>query len=222
VVQKRAVSSEVAADVTYALSSVVDSGTGRAASALKHPVAGKTGTKDREDDIVSAWFVGMTTQISTAVMYVAGDSGTDDLDPYARPGDSTFFGGTYPALTWADYMEVATEDQPVEDFPEPAYVNRDIAPAPTFESDPTDEPSPTAEPTPTDEPTGTPTATQTTTEPADDQASTAPATTKPPKRKTPTTAPPTTQPPNATARPTARPSGTRTRPGGGPTPGSEE
>ena len=82
---------------------MVDGGTGRAAQSLNRPVAGKTGTKDREDDIVSAWFVGYTKQISTAVMYVAGKGGNDDLDPYARPGDSTF-GGTYPALTWAEYM----------------------------------------------------------------------------------------------------------------------
>ena len=41
--EKRAVSSDIAADVTYALSSVVDGGTGRAAQALNLPVAGKTG-----------------------------------------------------------------------------------------------------------------------------------------------------------------------------------
>ena len=64
--EKRAVSEEIAADVNFALSSVVDGGTGRAAQSLNRPVAGKTGTKDREDDIVSAWFVGYTKQISTA------------------------------------------------------------------------------------------------------------------------------------------------------------
>ena len=136
--EKRAVSEEIAADVNFALSSVVDGGTGRAAQSLDRPVAGKTGTKDREDDIVSAWFVGYTKQISTAVMYVAGKGGNDDLDPYARPGDSTFFGGTYPALTWADYMAVATEGQPVEDFGGPAYVNRDKYSEPTLRPEPTD------------------------------------------------------------------------------------
>ena len=92
-------------------------------------MAGKTGTKDVKDDIISAWFVAYTPQISTAVMYVAGDDGNGDLDGFARPGDSTFFGGTYPALTWADYMQTAMEDLPVEDFDEPAYVNRDAADA---------------------------------------------------------------------------------------------
>ena len=155
--EKRAVSEEIAADVNFALSSVVDSGTGRVAQDLDRPVAGKTGTKDREDDIVSAWFVGYTKQISTAVMYVAGKSGNDDLDPYARPGDSTFFGGTYPALTWADYMAVATEGQPVEDFGGPAYVNRDKYSEPTLRPEPTQTREPTEEPTETEEPEPDPT-----------------------------------------------------------------
>jgi membrane peptidoglycan carboxypeptidase len=148
--KKRVVSEDIAHDVTFALSNVVQEGTGSAVQTLDRPIAGKTGTKDRKNadgssDIVSAWFVAYTRQISTAVMYVAGNSGTSDLDNYARPGDSTFFGGTYPALTWADYMKVATKGQAVKDFPEPAYVNRDEVP----------QPSQTAQETlqPTDEPT---------------------------------------------------------------------
>src|SRR4029450_7316540 len=95
--------------------------------------------------IVSAWFVEYTRQILTAVMYVAGNDGNGDLDKYARPGDSTFFGGTYPALTWADYMKTATKGQPVKQFPGPAYVNRDELPQPeqTMQEtlQPTDEPT---------------------------------------------------------------------------------
>ena len=63
-------------------------------------------------------------------MYVAGNDGNGDLDNYARPGDSTFFGGTYPALTWADYMKTATKGQAVRQFPGPAYVNREEIPQP--------------------------------------------------------------------------------------------
>ncbi len=99
--EHRAVSGDIADDVTFALSNVVEQGTGRTVQTLNRPVAGKTGTKDVKNDITSAWFVAYTKQISTAVMYVAGDSGAADLDKYRRPGDSTFFGGTYPALTWA-------------------------------------------------------------------------------------------------------------------------
>jgi membrane peptidoglycan carboxypeptidase len=133
--KRRAIGEDIAHDVTYALSNVVEEGTGRAVQTLDRPVAGKTGTKDRKNadgssDIVSAWFVAYTRQISTAVMYVAGNDGNGDLDQYARPGDSTFFGGTYPALTWADYMKTATKGQAVKQFPEPAYVNREELPAP--------------------------------------------------------------------------------------------
>jgi membrane peptidoglycan carboxypeptidase len=133
--KKRAVTEDIAHDVTYALSNVVEEGTGRAVQTLDRPVAGKTGTKDRNNadgssDIVSAWFVAYTRQISTAVMYVAGNDGNGDLDGYARPGDSTFFGGTYPALTWADYMRAATKGHAVKQFPGPAYVNREQIPAP--------------------------------------------------------------------------------------------
>ena len=131
---------------------MVEEGTGRAVQTLNRPVAGKTGTKDRKNadgssDIVSAWFVAYTRQISTAVMYVAGNDGNGDLDKYARPGDNTFFGGTYPALTWADYMKTATKGQAVKQFPGPAYVNRDELPQPeqTIQEtqQPTDEPTPT-------------------------------------------------------------------------------
>jgi membrane peptidoglycan carboxypeptidase len=134
--KKRVLAEDIAHDVTYALSHVVEEGTGGAVRTLGRPIAGKTGTKDRTNadgssDIVSAWFVAYTRQISTAVMYVAGDSGTGDLDKYARPGDSTFFGGTYPALTWADYMKTATKGQAVKEFPPPAYVNGGEVPQPS-------------------------------------------------------------------------------------------
>ena len=120
---KQSVPEDVSRDVTHALGSVVESGTGRSVSTLGRPVAGKTGTAGVKDDVVSAWFVAYTKQVSTAVMYVAGDDGNSDLDPYARPGDSTFFGGTYPASTWRDYMIQATEGQDVKAFDPPAWVN---------------------------------------------------------------------------------------------------
>ncbi len=77
-------------------------------------------------------------------MYVAGDTGSASLDKYRRPGDSTFFGGTYPALTWADYMATATKGQAVKQFDPPAYVNRDKA-APPDRSAPV-QPSRTTQP----------------------------------------------------------------------------
>jgi membrane peptidoglycan carboxypeptidase len=161
--KKRAISEDIAHDVTFALSKVVEQGTGRNVQTLERPVAGKTGTKDRKNpdgtsDIVSAWFVAYTRQISTAVMFVAGNDGNGDLDKYARPGDSTFFGGTYPALTWADYMRTATKGQAVRPFPDPAFVNQDELPQPdqTMQEtlEPTDQPT-TEAPKPQDTQTWT-------------------------------------------------------------------
>ncbi|HEY5978336.1 MAG TPA: transglycosylase domain-containing protein [Microlunatus sp.] len=188
--EKKAVSEDISRDVTYALSNVVEQGTGSTVRTLARPVAGKTGTKDVEDDITAAWFVAYTPQISTAVMYVAGDDGNADLDDFARPGDSTFFGGTYPALTWVDYMQTAVEDLPIKQFEEPAYVNRDSAPRPTATSRP--DPTRTTEPT-TEAPTQGPT-----------EGPTQGPTTEGPTTAAPTQGPTTETP---TEKPTGEPSG---------------
>ncbi len=47
----------------------------------------------------SAWFVGYTPQLSTAVMYVRGD-GDDQLDGWLP----SYFGADYPADTWTAIM----------------------------------------------------------------------------------------------------------------------
>ena len=65
---EQTIDQNVAANVTDSLTAVVQEGTGRRASELGRPVAGKTGTNGVDDDITSAWFVGYTRQISTAVM----------------------------------------------------------------------------------------------------------------------------------------------------------
>ncbi len=135
---KQAIEPDVASDVTSALESVVTQGTGTAVSGLGHDIAGKTGTAGVGDKIVSAWFVAYTKQISTAVMYVAGDAGTGDLDNYKRPGDQTFFGATYPAETWGSFMEVALKNMENKSFssatPSSAttqYTYRPVQPATT-------------------------------------------------------------------------------------------
>ena len=67
-------------------------GTGTAALALGRPAAGKTGTATNgRAQVSSAWFVGFTPQLSTAVMYVRGD-GDDQLDGWLP----SYFGGAYP------------------------------------------------------------------------------------------------------------------------------
>ncbi|AQP45629.1 transglycosylase domain-containing protein [Tessaracoccus flavus] len=195
----------VAANVTDSLTSVVTEGTGRRASELGRPVAGKTGTNGVEDTITSAWFVGYTKQISTAVMYVAGDAGTADLEDYKRPQDPTFFGSSYPLMTWVEYMMQATEGMPIEEFDEPIEIEPERgetltpspSPPPSPSESPSEEPSPSPSPSPTpsetpsEEPTETPTPTPTPTE--------EPEPTEPPE---PTEAPEPTLAPSPTAVPT--------------------
>lgn len=166
---KQTIENDVDRDVNYALESVVNQGTGTAVDSLGYPAAGKTGTAGVGTEIKSAWFVAYTKQISTAVMYVVGNDGNGDLDPYKRPGDSTFFGGTYPARTWLAYMQVAQEGLPVEQFPSPAYVNGGYA-QPTYTAPATSQTTPTpsssatsSTPTPSTSQTGGATTSQTAT-----------------------------------------------------------
>ena len=123
-------------------------------------------------------------------MYVAGDGGNDDLDAYARPGDSTFFGGTYPALTWADYMAVATKGQSVEAV-RPARLCEPGEGPPSRRRPP--DPSPPSEPT--EEATSEPTATKTPT-PADRRPH---SRNRPDRRRRLSTTPKTTSQPSQSA-----------------------
>lgn len=202
---KRTVDEDISRDVTYALQSVVEGGTGSRVAQLGRPVAGKTGTAGVEDEIRTAWFVAYTRQVSTAVMYVAGPDGNGDLDPYKRPGDGTFFGGTYPAMTWLDYMEVATDGMPIEEFDPPANVNRE-RPKGRQQPQQTQRPRPTETPTTAQPTTPAPTTpAPTTPAPTTPAPTTAPPTTTPPTTAPPTTTPPTTAPPTTTPPTTTPP-----------------
>ena len=131
----RVFSKDVMADTTYALQQVVRSGTGTEALSLGRPAAGKTGTAAlRPDTTTSAWFVGFTPQLSAAVDFYRG-TGKADLDGVG--GLSTFFGGEYPARIWTAFMTAALQNQPVEQFPSPAYVGKALNPAPPPAPSPT-------------------------------------------------------------------------------------
>jgi membrane peptidoglycan carboxypeptidase len=167
----RVISEEVAQQVNWTLSQVIESGTGTGAK-IAQPAAGKTGTTENYRD---AWFVGYTCSLTTAVWM-------------GYPGVETRFmenvhgrevtGGSFPATIWRKFMSSATDGLPSCPFERPA-----VAPAPsgTFvpgTQPPTSgtsvapsttttvaepEPPPTEAPTTTAAPTTTTTAQPTTT-----------------------------------------------------------
>ena len=102
---KRVLTDGEAFEVTRILEANVQSGTGRTASGLGCPAAGKTGTTDNNND---AWFVGYTPHLSTAVWYGYPDA-------LISTGEQ---GGGLPTSIWTAYMRVAKGDD-CDDFPEP-------------------------------------------------------------------------------------------------------
>ena len=97
-----------AATMTAIMKTVIQSGTGRAASIGK-PAAGKTGTTD---DCKDAYFIGFTPDVVTGVWV-----GNDDN---SRMGELT--GGTVPAKIWRDVMLVATQPYGNADFEYPEII----------------------------------------------------------------------------------------------------
>jgi penicillin-binding protein 1A len=117
----------VADNVTNVLQGVISGGTGTAAM-LGRPAAGKTGTTSNNTD---AWFVGFTPTLSTAVWM--GNANSDSpssslgvvsgrlLDGY-RHTVYQVYGGTWPAITWQEFMSAALRGVPVTPFSAPAPI----------------------------------------------------------------------------------------------------
>jgi membrane peptidoglycan carboxypeptidase len=190
----QAISEDVAADTSYALQQVTTSGTGTNANTIGRPVAGKTGTAtDDEGNVRSSWFVGYTPQLATAVMYSRGN-GNAPLDDYLP----TFYGGEYPARTWAAVTARALEGEEILQFPEPAFLDQ------TVEGH---EPTPTYTPPPEDTSTPEPTTTPGEGGGADDSEEPSPTPSSPPPSPSPTqsSAPP---PPSQTPTQSSAPSPT--------------
>ena len=107
---------EVMADLTYALKSVVNGGTGSAALALGRPAAGKTGTSQSN---ASAWFSAYTPQLAASVALFR-DSASESLNGIG--GLTSVTGGTFPAKIWTYFMKRALKDEPIMSFPAPANI----------------------------------------------------------------------------------------------------
>jgi membrane peptidoglycan carboxypeptidase len=109
-------SKEVIADLTYALKSVVNGGTGAAALALGRPAAGKTGTSQSN---ASAWFSAYTPNLAASVAFFR-DSASESLNGIG--GLTSVTGGSFPARIWTAFMKGALRDEPVMEFPQPANI----------------------------------------------------------------------------------------------------
>ncbi|MER5306964.1 transglycosylase domain-containing protein [Streptomyces sp. NPDC002773] len=174
---KDAFSPAVANNVTDVLRSVVDEeeGTGRKARIPGREVAGKTGTTDGNK---SAWFVGYTPQLSTAIdMYRFDDDETkknrEFQEMFGTGAQPRIHGSSFPSRIWQDYMTGAAASYPVKSFPKPEKLE---GAEPVFGGGATS-------------PTPTPTAT-----------TPSPTMTTPTPTTTPPTTPPTTAPPPTATR----------------------
>jgi penicillin-binding protein 1A len=107
---RRAMQAEEAYLTTSLLKSVVKDGTGKRASVLGRPLAGKTGTTNEAKD---AWFVGYSPDLVTATWV-----GFDDAIPlgWGESGSVTAVPG------WVEFMKVALAKRPNADFPRPQGV----------------------------------------------------------------------------------------------------
>ncbi|MHC0432390.1 transglycosylase domain-containing protein [Streptomyces sp. O3] len=170
--------SRAAADsVTSVLTGVVDDGTGYAVRNASQDVAGKTGTSD---DFKSAWFVGYTPKLVTAVGLFGEQPETSkqvSLRGMTGTQGGGVAGGDFPAKIWATYTFG------VMGAPSEFDLDTSMGSAVTEPPEPTESSSPTPTESPSSEPPTTP----------------------PPSTEAPTTEPPTQEPTTPTTPPTLEP-----------------
>jgi membrane peptidoglycan carboxypeptidase len=136
---------EIIAAATYAMTQVVERGSGAAARELGRPVAGKTGTSNNN---ISSWFAGFVPQLVTVVgLHQESDRVEEAITPFGEWVDSPtgMTGSTFPATAWTQFMQVAVANEPILGFP--AYTPP-TPPSPTV----TEAPIETVEPPPSVDP----------------------------------------------------------------------
>ncbi|WP_407551380.1 transglycosylase domain-containing protein [Streptomyces sp. Pv4-95] len=165
--QESAMDSNIANNVTEVLENVIQNGTAKDAKRLGRPAAGKTGTTDQNK---SAWFVGYTPQLSTAVtMFREDPKNPRQLSMNGVGGFDSIHGGALPTEVWTEYMLQAMKGVPAKPFPlaQPigTRVDQEGMPSPTPSPTPSEEPSetpsgtPSGSASPSDSPSPTPTET---------------------------------------------------------------
>ena len=172
--EERGFPADIAGEVTYDLTQVVASGTGATAANLGRPAAGKTGNNEGE----TAWFIGYTPQLVTAVAFHRELPGDPTAPLTGVAGMYPFTGAGYPTSIWTAYMSAALVGEEVMAFPGRPIPSTNPTPSPTTAS-PSPTPSPTTEsPSPTPSPTtssATPKPTKTTPTPTPTPTSATPS-----------------------------------------------
>lgn len=121
---KVALEPAVADNVTDVLVNVAKNGTGKATNALGRPVAGKTGTTDKNR---SAWWVGYTPQLSTSVAMWREDPSKHQRESLnGTGGQESIHGGALPTDVFTRYMKAALANEKVVDFPTPTPVGTEV------------------------------------------------------------------------------------------------
>ncbi len=114
----QAIRKDVADGVSYALTKVMEYGTGKNLG-IGRPAAGKTGTAQNSSHL---WFVGYTPQIVSAVW--TGNAEVDltlantTINGVYRRGD--WYGGDISGPIWQSFMSTVLEGMPVEELPNAA------------------------------------------------------------------------------------------------------
>lgn len=160
---KQAMPENVANNVTDVLENVVENGTGYHAQDLGRRVAGKTGTTDENK---SAWFVGYTQQLSTAVAMFREDPKSHKLlSMNGTAGKDSIHGGDIPTEVWTEFMKAALKGESDPGFPKAEKIGEVAdgvgAPSPSPSVTETEEATPSAPPTPTETVTTPPPPTET-------------------------------------------------------------
>ncbi|MBU0728469.1 MAG: PBP1A family penicillin-binding protein [Proteobacteria bacterium] len=104
---RKVLSSEIAYQITHLLEGVIKEGTGKIVKSIGIPVAGKTGTTDKNMD---AWFIGYTPDLVVGVWM-----GFDKKKSLGR-GET---GARAAAPIWLDFMKRIKRDLPDKEFTKP-------------------------------------------------------------------------------------------------------
>jgi membrane peptidoglycan carboxypeptidase len=146
-----AIDPDIANNVTKVLENVITNGTAKdEATKLGRPAAGKTGTTDENK---SAWFVGYTPQLSTAIaMFREDPKNPRQLSMNGVGGFDSIHGGALPTQVWTQYMIQALEGTQSQDFPAATPIGQRFDEAGMPTEKPTPPPSQTPSHTPSEKP----------------------------------------------------------------------